>query len=262
MRGCHLQEALQNLSHAISEVESILEEIRTEQDPLALHIFVARRDYRKTPDTKSGKRKETVARLSWRRACDLGFRGALGEWERLMGAAPKRWVGPLWCWPLVAFEERALFTIYPCLWNRPINNASPLQRATSRSACARTLIQSWRKLTHSADACPKSSRSAWASISEPKGGRWAQVVAKQLAVDDASNLQWPIALAYATRRLESLEAARAILLDAVSRHPKEPIIHYNLGCYSCQLGDLESAKDHLKRAFALEPQCRAMALDE
>ncbi len=94
--------------------------------------------------------------------------------------------------------------------------------------------------------------------------RWemAQVVAKQLTVDDASNPQWPIALAYATRRLESLEAARAILLDAVSRHPKEPIIHYNLGCYSCQLGDLESAKDHLKRAFALEPQCRAMALDD
>ncbi len=94
--------------------------------------------------------------------------------------------------------------------------------------------------------------------------RWemAQVVAKQLATDDSSNPQWLISLAYATRRLESLEPAKAILLDAVSRHPKEPIIHYNLACYDCQMGHLESAKDHLKRAFDLAAQCRAMALDD
>ena len=30
------------------------------------------------------------ARLSWQQACDLGFRGDLGEWERLMGATPER----------------------------------------------------------------------------------------------------------------------------------------------------------------------------
>ncbi len=41
----------------------------------------------------------------------------------------------------------------------------------------------------------------------------AQVVAKQLATDDPLNPQWPISLAYVTRRLESLEAAKAILLD-------------------------------------------------
>ena len=29
-------------------------------------------------------------RLSWQQVCDLGFRADLGEWERLMGATPKR----------------------------------------------------------------------------------------------------------------------------------------------------------------------------
>jgi hypothetical protein len=28
--------------------------------------------------------------LSWQTACELGFRGNLGEWERLMGAPTKR----------------------------------------------------------------------------------------------------------------------------------------------------------------------------
>jgi len=64
--------------------------MRAQHDPLALHIFVARRAYRHTNDTKSGKRRETAARLSWQQACELGFRGTVGDWERLLGAAPKR----------------------------------------------------------------------------------------------------------------------------------------------------------------------------
>ncbi len=64
--------------------------MRAEKDPLAVHIFVSRRNYRKTHDTKSGKRRDTAALLSWQSACELGFRGTLGEWERLMGAVPKR----------------------------------------------------------------------------------------------------------------------------------------------------------------------------
>lgn len=89
-----------------------------------------------------------------------------------------------------------------------------------------------------------------------------QVVAKKLAEHDPGNAQWAILLAYATRRAESIEPARSILWDAVERHPEEPIIHFNLACYDCQLGDLESAKQHLKRAFEFQPKCRAMALDD
>ncbi len=41
-------------------------------------------------DTKSGKRHETAARVSWQTARDLGFRGSLEEGERLMGAVAKK----------------------------------------------------------------------------------------------------------------------------------------------------------------------------
>jgi hypothetical protein len=90
LRACEFQNALKNLSDAIRDVEKILEEMRAESDPLAAHIFVSRRQYRNIPDTKSGKRSETAARMSWQTACSLGFRGTLGEWERLLGAVSRR----------------------------------------------------------------------------------------------------------------------------------------------------------------------------
>ena len=60
--------------------------------------------------------------------------------------------------------------------------------------------------------------------------------------------------AYATRRADSIEAARLILLEAVERIPTAAIFHYNLGCYECQLGDVEVAKVRLEHALKLEPQ--------
>jgi hypothetical protein len=47
------------------------------------HIFVSRRHYRNVHDTKGGKRREMNARLNFNTACELGFRGRLGEWARL-----------------------------------------------------------------------------------------------------------------------------------------------------------------------------------
>ena len=89
-----------------------------------------------------------------------------------------------------------------------------------------------------------------------------QVVAKKLAEYDSSDPQWIISLAYATRRVESLQAASAILVDGLELHAEEPIIHYNLGCYACQLGDLNAAQEYLKRAFEIQPKCREMALED
>jgi hypothetical protein len=53
--------------------------MRTEHDPLAVHIFVSRRHYQNVTDTKSGKRREMNARLSFNTACELGFRGSRDE---------------------------------------------------------------------------------------------------------------------------------------------------------------------------------------
>jgi len=90
MRSRQLQDALEKLTKAIHEVEAVIETMRGEHDPLASHIFISRRHYRNANDTKSGKRRETNARLSFDTACELGFRGSLDEWERLMGAVARR----------------------------------------------------------------------------------------------------------------------------------------------------------------------------
>jgi hypothetical protein len=90
MHANQLQDALAKLSEAIQETESVLKSMRAEHDPLAVHIFISRRQYRNMPDTKSGSRREVAARLSWQTARELGFRGSLSEWERLLGAASKR----------------------------------------------------------------------------------------------------------------------------------------------------------------------------
>ena len=90
MRAARLQDALERLSLAIREVESELAAMKAEHDPLASHIFISRRHYRNVNDTKSGKRRETIARLSFNTACELGFRGSLDEWERLIGAVARR----------------------------------------------------------------------------------------------------------------------------------------------------------------------------
>jgi hypothetical protein len=90
MHAGHLYDALQKLNEAIREVENELAAMKADHDPLASHIFVSRRNHRNVNDTKSGKRREVNARVSFNTACELGFRGSLDEWERLMGAASKR----------------------------------------------------------------------------------------------------------------------------------------------------------------------------
>jgi hypothetical protein len=90
MRAAPLQDALERLTAAIRDVESELAAMKAEHDPPASHIFVARRHYRNVNDTKSGKRREMTVRLSFNTACELGFRGGLDEWERLMGAVARR----------------------------------------------------------------------------------------------------------------------------------------------------------------------------
>ena len=90
MHAGRLHDALQKLNEAIREVENELAAMKADHDPLASHIFVSRRNYRNANDTKSGKRREVNARVSFNTACELGFRGSLEEWERLIGAVARR----------------------------------------------------------------------------------------------------------------------------------------------------------------------------
>jgi tetratricopeptide (TPR) repeat protein len=89
-----------------------------------------------------------------------------------------------------------------------------------------------------------------------------QSVAKRLSSQDPKNAQWVISAAYATRRAESITAAKSILTKALELHPEEPAIHYNLACYECQLGNLSDAKKHLMQATKASVKLRAMVLDD
>lgn len=89
-----------------------------------------------------------------------------------------------------------------------------------------------------------------------------QTVARKLAQYAQDEPQWTISWAYATRRAVSLEAARAILLEAVERLPEVATYHFNLACYECQLGDLGSAKARLQRAIELHGAYRLRALED
>jgi Flp pilus assembly protein TadD len=68
--------------------------------------------------------------------------------------------------------------------------------------------------------------------------------------------------AYATRRAETVAEAEAILRDAEQRHPRDPTIKFNLGCYACLRGDLTLARTYVERAIELDRSFIAIATDD
>ncbi len=81
----------------------------------------------------------------------------------------------------------------------------------------------------------------------------AECVAKEISLREPNDPSHFVNLAFATRRAKSTEKAKAILLNAVERFPNVSIVHYNLGCYACISGDLETAKDRLVKSISLDP---------
>lgn len=89
-----------------------------------------------------------------------------------------------------------------------------------------------------------------------------QAVAKRLVNHDPDDIQWTLWLAFATRRAVSIDSAKRILLEAVERHPKAALFHYNLACYESVQDDVEVAKARLQHALKLDPSLRLKALDD
>ena len=58
-------------------------------------------------------------------------------------------------------------------------------------------------------------------------------------------------------------AAKA-LLPAFDKFANEPTIPFNLACYACQMRQLDTARDWLKRAMAIggEEEIKQMALND
>lgn len=95
-------------------------------------------------------------------------------------------------------------------------------------------------------------------------GKWesARVLAESLAKRSPENPHWWIQWAFSLRREKSVEAARAVLLEAASVHPDEALIPYNLACYACVLGQIEAARKLLTVAFSMDVMLKRVALDD
>lgn len=72
-----------------------------------------------------------------------------------------------------------------------------------------------------------------------------------------------ISWAYATRRFKGITAAEPILLEAEKRFGATcALVHYNLACYRCQSGDVAEARRRLLLACRIDPNWRAIALND
>jgi tetratricopeptide (TPR) repeat protein len=97
---------------------------------------------------------------------------------------------------------------------------------------------------------------------EAKAWRLMEVVARELLRQMPEHPAPWLHLAYAVRRSESLSEAKEVLEAAIDNFPDNATIHFNLGCYQCQLGDNERAKAHVARAIELNLDFRLQALDD
>ena len=86
-------------------------------------------------------------------------------------------------------------------------------------------------------------------------GRWDEGLAAARTLLDVASERvsgW-LHQAYALRRVPggSIQQAWDALLPAFAKFPKEPIIAFNLSCYACQMGQMELAREWLKRAMQI-----------
>jgi tetratricopeptide (TPR) repeat protein len=65
---------------------------------------------------------------------------------------------------------------------------------------------------------------------------------------------------YSLHELRLTQAAWDKLLPVVDRFPNESIIRYNLACYACQLGQIETAREWLEKAMKLGDAKRITAM--
>ena len=95
--------------------------------------------------------------------------------------------------------------------------------------------------------------------------QWDQLthVAEVLATLVPNEEQGWISWAYALRELERVDQAQSVLLRAEPLHGEtSAVLHYNLACYACLLGDKEEALKRLSLACELEDDFLSSALDD
>ena len=71
-----------------------------------------------------------------------------------------------------------------------------------------------------------------------------------------------VSLADAVRHQDSLQQGRSILLEAERKFPDNPHIKFQLGCYHCQLRDLDKARSYLQAAIRLDESWATVAKED
>jgi tetratricopeptide (TPR) repeat protein len=71
-----------------------------------------------------------------------------------------------------------------------------------------------------------------------------------------------IQTAFALHELKRTTKARETLIGVLALFKRDWNVHYNLACYDAQLGNLDEAMGWLERALILNPNARALALED
>jgi Flp pilus assembly protein TadD len=86
--------------------------------------------------------------------------------------------------------------------------------------------------------------------------RWTDVVrfARRLTEVEPGDVQGWVSWAYALREMQQIREARSVLLQIDATHGDDhAIVPYNLACYYCLLGELETARRYLSKACEMDP---------
>ncbi len=97
---------------------------------------------------------------------------------------------------------------------------------------------------------------------ELKNWEDAQKVARSLRYEFSEEVDWWIADAYATRRYESIEEARSILLEGLALHFDDGLIRFNLACYACVMKNNRECLDFLNEAVKRDEKFKLLALED
>ena len=94
--------------------------------------------------------------------------------------------------------------------------------------------------------------------------RWMEMaeIARHLTEVEPEQSEHWTNRAWAERRHLGIPTAEATLFEALERFRENPLIHYNLACYAAQLGRIDESKMRLGIAIELEPEFKALALED
>lgn len=86
--------------------------------------------------------------------------------------------------------------------------------------------------------------------------RWTDVVrfARRLTEVEPGDVQGWVWWAYALREMQQINEARSVLLQIEAIHGDDhAVVPYNLACYYCLLGELDTARHYFSKACKMDP---------